>query len=136
MDAESLGPMLLSFLMPSREVDGCNTNGLDVGVIMAPPSGLKLTGARKTALPAVRPTPGGTGGPSDSEDGTKGNFMARNSGILPSSEPGQIISLITSQYDPLDLFRPGSLDAREHYRHQIVTVNVKSVFYLYLISVI
>jgi len=83
---------------------------------MAPPSGLKLTGARKTAaLPAARPTPGGTGGPSDSEEGTKGNFMVKNSDVLPSSEPGQIISLITSQYEPFDLFRPGSFDAREHY---------------------
>lgn len=115
IDAASLELMTLSFLMLSREVDGCNTNGLDVGVIMAPPSGLKLTGARKTAaLLAVRPMPG-TDDPSDSEADTKGNFMVKKSDVLPSSEPGQIISLITSQYELFDLFRPGNFDAKEHY---------------------
>jgi len=116
IDAASLGHIVLSFLMLSREVDGCNTNDLEVGVIMAPPSGLKLTGARKTAaLLAVSPTPGGTGGPNDSEADTRGNFMVRNSGVLLSSEPGHIISLITSQYELFDLFRPGNFDAKEHY---------------------
>lgn len=89
--------ILLSFLILSLKVDGCITNGFDVGVIMAPP-GLKFTGVRKTAaLLGARPTPGGTEGTSGSETGTNGNFMARKSGVVPSSEPGQIISLITSQ---------------------------------------
>jgi len=91
---------------------------------MAPPSGLKLTGVRKTALLAVRLTPGGTDGTSDSEEDTKGNFIAKNSDVLTSSEPGQIISLITSQYEPFDLFRPGNFDAREHYRDKTINAMV------------
>lgn len=89
--------IILSFLILSLEVDGCITKGFDVGVIMAL-SGLKFTGVRKTAaLLGARPTPGGTEGTRDSETGTNGNFIARKSGVVPSSEPGQIISLITSQ---------------------------------------
>lgn len=89
---------MLSFLMLSLEVDGCITKDFDVGVSMAP-SGLKFTGVRKTAaLLGASPTPGGTAeGTRDSDAGTSGNFTARNSGVVPSSDPGQIISLITSQ---------------------------------------
>lgn len=115
MDVVSV--VIISFLILSLEVDGCITKGFDVGVIIEP-SGLKFTGVRKTAaLLGARPTPGGTEGTSDSDTGTRGNFIARNSGDVPSSEPGQIISLITSQYEPFDLLRPGNLDAKEHFRY-------------------